>query len=54
VSVDIGGACPIGGKSISESNILRPPDSRSPSILNRVNANESLAYGTTAAVAVSC
>ena len=50
VSVDTIGAYPMGGESISESDFLTFPDSRSLSSPNRGNADRSLAYGTTAAI----
>ena len=50
MSVDTSDAYPIGGESVSESDFLRSPDSRSPSTPNRGNADGSLAYGTTGAI----
>ena len=50
VSVDTSEAYPIGGESVSESDFLTSPDSRSPSTSNRGNADGSLEYGTTAAI----
>ena len=49
VSVDTSGAFPMGGKLISELDLMTP-DSRLLSTPNRSNANESLAYGTTEAI----
>ena len=50
VSVDTTGAYPMDGESVSESDFLMSPDSRSPSTPNRGNADGSLTYGTTAAI----
>ena len=49
VSGDTSGAYPMGGESISESDFLTSPDSRSLSTPNRGDT-DSLAYGTTAAI----
>jgi hypothetical protein len=49
VSVDTTDAYPTG-ESVSGSDFLTSPDSRSPSTPNRGNADGSLAYGTTGAI----
>ena len=53
MSVDTSGANPVGGESLSESDFLTSPDSRSHPVPNRGNADGSLAYGTVTA-AISC
>ena len=52
VSVDTSGAYPMGEESISESDFLKSPDSRSLALStpNRGEADGSLAYGSTAAI----
>ena len=49
VSFDTSGAYPMDGESISESDFLASPDSRSLSTPNRGDADGSIVYGTTAA-----
>ena len=54
MSVDTIGAYPIGDESISESDFLTFPDSRSLSSPNRGNADRSLAYASGTTAAISC